>query len=85
MRLRVGQFFSAIQLSPLSGWPERNTDKVMMRYTLAANLASGVGPCTGIVEPSKHLLSVTAHPHFLALELRASMGACSGQYVVFKM
>ena len=51
-----------------------------MRYTLAVYFASGVGPCTGIVEPFKHLLRVTAHPHFLALELRAPMGACSGQY-----
>ena len=42
-----------------------------MQYTLAANFASGVGPCMGMVEPFKHLLRVTAHPHFLALELRA--------------
>ena len=34
----------------------------------------------GIVEPFKHLLRVTAHPQFLALELQAPMGACSGQY-----
>ena len=39
--------------------------------------ASRVGPCMGIVESCKYLL---AHPQFLALELRAPMGACSGQY-----
>ena len=38
------------------------------------------GPCSGIVEPFKHFLRVTAHPQILALELRAPMGACSGQY-----
>ena len=44
--------------------------------------ASEVGPCTGIVtvEPFKHLLPVTSHPQFLALEPRAFMGARSGQY-----
>ena len=51
-----------------------------MQYTLAVYFASGVGPCTRIVEPFKHLLRVTAHPQFLVLELRAPMGACSGQY-----
>ena len=51
------------QLSPLSGWPQRSMDETTIRYTLAANFASGVGPCTGIVESFKHLLCVTAHPH----------------------
>ena len=51
-----------------------------MLYTLGVYFVSGVGPCTGIVEPFKHLLRVTAHPQFLALELRTPMGACSGQY-----
>ena len=68
-RLQVSQLCSTTQLSPLSGWPLRSTDEATMRYTLAANFASGVGPCTGIVEPFKHLLRVTTHPHFLALEL----------------
>ena len=79
-RLQVGLLCSMTQLSPLSGWPRRSTDEAMMRYTLAANFASGMGPCMGIVEPFKHLLCVTAHPHFLALELRVPMGACLGQY-----
>ena len=39
----------------------------------------------GIVEPFKHLLRVTGHPQFLALELRAAMGACSGQYGTYIM
>ena len=51
-----------------------------MQYTLAANFASGVGPCMGIVEPFKHLLHVTAHPHILVVELRVPVGACLGQY-----
>ena len=50
--------------------------------SLAANFASEVGTCTGIVEPSKHLLSATAHPQFLVLELQAPMGACLGHYMV---
>ena len=58
----------------------RSTYEATMQYTLVANFASRVGPCKGMVEPLKHLLRVTAHPHFLALELRAPMGACSGQY-----
>ena len=76
-RLQVSQLCSTIQLSPLSGWPRRSTDEATMRYPLAVNFTSGVGPCTEIVE---HLLHVTAHPQFLALELQAPMGACSGQY-----
>ena len=47
---------------------------------MAANFASGVGPCVGTVEPFKHVLRVTAHPQVLALELRAPMGTCLGQY-----
>ena len=39
--------------------PLRSTDKA-----LAANFASGMGPCTGIF---KHLLRVTTHPQFLVL------------------
>ena len=44
--------------------------EAMMRYTLAVYFASGVGPCTGLVEPFKLLLRVTTHPQFLVLELR---------------
>ena len=51
-----------------------------IRYPLAANSESGVGPCTGIVNPFKHLLRATAHPQFLVFELRAPMGTCPGQY-----
>ena len=40
---------------------------------MAANFASGVGPCAGIVESFKHLLRVTAHPQILVLELQAAM------------
>ena len=36
---------------------------------MAANFASGVGPCMGIVEPFKHVLRVTAHLQILALGL----------------
>ena len=36
---------------------------------MAANFASGVGPCVGIIEPFKHILRVTAHPQILALGL----------------
>ena len=35
---------------------------------MAANFASGVGPCAGIVEPFKQVLRVTTHPQILALE-----------------
>ena len=51
-----------------------------IRYTLAANFASGMGVCTEIVGLFKHLFRVTAHPQFLVLELRAPMSACSGHY-----
>ena len=34
---------------------------------LAANFASGMGTCTGIVQPFKHLLRTTAHPQILCL------------------
>jgi len=50
---------------------------------MAANFASGVGPCVGIVEPFKHILCVTAHPQILALGLRAPMGVCLGQYGIY--
>ena len=72
-----------IQLSPLSCWPGQARGKATMqvdRYLLAANFTSGVGPCAEMVEPFKHLLHTIAHPQFLALELRAPMGACLGQY-----
>ena len=75
-KLPVGQLYSMTQLSPLSGWPRRRTDKAMMWYTLGANFASEVCPCTRIIEPYKHLL----HSHILLLKLQAAMGACSGQY-----
>ena len=51
----------------------------------AANFASGSGPRAGIIEPFKHSLRVTAHPQFLALELRAPVGACPGQYGLRKV
>ena len=50
---------------------------------LAANFASEVGPCVGIVEPFKHLLHVTAHSQFLVLELRAPVGTCPGQHGMY--
>ena len=34
-------------------------DEVMMWYTLGANFASGVGPCTGIVD---HLSTFSVYP-----------------------
>ena len=52
---------------------------ILIRCPLAANFASAVGPCVGIVKPFK-LLRVTAHPQFLALELQVPMGTCPGQY-----
>ena len=54
-----------------------------IRDPLVANFASRVGHCARIVmivETFKHLLYVTTHPQFLALELRVPMGACPGQY-----
>ena len=54
--------------------------EAVMRYTHAVYFASRMSPCTGIVEPFKDLLRVTAHPQLLALELWVPMGACSGQY-----
>ena len=77
--IRVGLHCSTLQLSPLSGWPWQSMDEAMMQVDsvpLAANFASGVGPCGGIVEPFKHLLHATAHPQFLALEVQAPMGTC---------
>ena len=79
-RLWVGPLCSTIQLSPLSGWPRRSTDEVTMRYTLEANFVSGVDLCMEIIESFKQLLCATAHPQFLAPELRAAVGACPGQY-----
>ena len=49
---------------------------------MAANFASGVGLCTGMVEPFKHLLRVTAYPQILALELRVPMGAARDNMVM---
>ena len=43
-------------------------------YSLAANVASGVGTCAGIAEPFKHLLIATTHSQFLELELWAPTG-----------
>ena len=34
----------------------------LIRYTLAANFASGMCSCVVIIEPFKHLLRLTAHP-----------------------
>ena len=61
-------------------WPGSQRSSLAARNS--ANFASGVGPCSGIVEPFKHFLRVTAHSQILVLELelRAPMGACSGQY-----
>ena len=74
-------FAAQIQLSPLSGWPRWSTDEVTMRYTLeASNFVSGVDLCMEIIESFKQLLCATAHPQFLAPELRAAVGACLGQY-----
>ena len=44
---------------------------------MGAKFPSRVGPCVGIVE---HVPRVTTHPQMLALELRAPMGTCPGQY-----
>ena len=83
MKLQVCLLCSTIQLSPLSGWPRWRTDKARyksIRDPLAANFASRVGLCARIVETFKHLLCVTTHPQFLALELWAATGVCPGQY-----
>ena len=58
-------------------WMKRRCKSIW--YPLAANFASGVGPCGGIVEPFKCLLHVTAHPQFLAVELQAPMGPSLAQ------
>ena len=47
---------------------------------MAANFTSRVGPCVGIVEPSKHVLHVTTHPQILALDLQAPTGVFPRQY-----
>ena len=62
MTERCGNFATRLQV----GQHEAQSMKleVTMQYTLAVNFASGVGPCTGIFEPFKHLLRVTAHPQF---------------------
>ena len=82
VRLWVGPLSSTIQLSSLSGWPQRSTGEATMQVDSvhqAANFA-WVGACAVIVESFKHLLRVTAHPQFLMLELWAPMGTCSGHY-----
>lgn len=38
---------------------------------LEANFASGMGACTGIVKPFRHLLRATAHSQLLVLELQS--------------
>ena len=62
-------------------WMKRRCKSIW--HPLAANFASGVGPCGGIVEPFKCLLHATAHPQFLAVELQAPMGPCPGQYGMY--
>ena len=82
VRLWVGPLSNMIQLSPLSGWPQRSTGEVTMQVDSvhqAANFA-WVSACAVIVESFKHLLRVTAYPQFLVLELWAPMGTCSGHY-----
>ena len=71
-RLRVGQLCSMIQISPLSGWPRRSKKR---RCGTPWQFTSHPGWAL-----ARHLLRVTAHPQFLTLELRAPMGAYSGQY-----
>ena len=61
------------------------TDDASRFGPMAANFASGVGSCVGIVEPFKYILRVTPYPQFLALELRVPMGVCSGQYGRFQI
>ena len=43
---------------------------------LVANFTSRVGTCVEIVGPFEYLLHVTAHPHFLVLELQAPKMKC---------
>ena len=62
---------------------QKQTDDASQFSPMAANFASRVGSCAGIVEPFKHLLRVTAHRQILVLELRAPMGACLGQYGIY--
>ena len=51
--------FSTVGLASMKhGW----TDDASWFCPMAANFASWVGPCVGIVEPFKHLPCVTAHP-----------------------
>ena len=80
-RLRVGPFCRTIQFSPLSGWPRRITGKRRCKSIQSRGrlLRIWSGPSLG--DPfNKRVLRVTAHPQIWALELRAPMGACSGQY-----
>ena len=81
VRLWVSLHSSTMKHSPLSGCLWQSTGKATsgsIWYPLAANFASEVGACIGVVESFKHLLCATAHPQFL-LELQAPMGACQGQ------
>ena len=81
-RLRVGPLChdTAFSTVGLASTNHRRTINASPFSPMAANFASRVGPCMGIVEPFKQVLRVTTHPQILKLELRTPVGACSGQY-----
>ena len=75
-RLRVGPLchdtaFSTVGLALTN---HGRTNNASPFSPMAANFASRVGPCMGIV------LHVTTQPQILTLELRVPMGAWLGQY-----
>ena len=84
-------FSSRILLSLLPHSPrltEKNEARAKLRRrwinsVAHVNFGSGMGTCMGRVGLFKHLLRVTAHPHFLLLELRAPMGAWLRHYRSF--
>ena len=56
---------STLNLSALLAFLHCRANEVAMQVgsvPLAVIFTSGVDACTGVVEPSKHLLCATAHP-----------------------
>jgi len=69
--------FSTIRLASTK---HEKSDDLVDLVPWQLSFASGVGACMGRVEPFKHFLHATAHPHFLVFELQATMGTCLEHY-----
>ena len=88
MRLRVSSLCNTIQLSLLSGCLRWSTDERRCKsisYPLAANFAFGVAPCSGIVEPFKLFLRVTAHLLFWCLSCERPWALARDKTVIYSM